>query len=53
MYEQAFGEESAIKMAFIIVKKRISTRFFSKQTEGMLNPPPGTVVDSVVTNPSM
>ncbi|XP_076292717.1 aubergine isoform X2 [Lasioglossum baleicum] len=39
--------EAPVKMAFIIVTKRINTRFFYNGN----NPPPGTVVDDVVTNP--
>ncbi|XP_078036019.1 aubergine [Augochlora pura] len=39
--------ETPLKMAFIIVTKRINSRFFYNQN----NPPPGTVVDDVVTNP--
>ncbi|KAE9523124.1 hypothetical protein AGLY_016478 [Aphis glycines] len=43
-------------LAFIIVKKRISTRFFlntEKKKEHYQNPPPGTVVDSSITDPTM
>lgn len=41
-------------MAYIVVTKRINTRFFVQQSNGdASNPPPGTVVDSVVTNPTM
>ncbi|XP_014475840.1 PREDICTED: protein aubergine-like [Dinoponera quadriceps] len=35
------------KMSFVIVTKRINTRFFHNKG----NPPPGTVVDDVVTSP--
>jgi aubergine-like protein len=35
------------KWAYILVNKRINTRFFKRET----NPPPGTVVDDVVTLP--
>lgn len=38
-----------VKMSFVIVTKRINTRIFS---ENRCNPPPGTVVDSVVTDPA-
>lgn len=38
---------AAFKMAFIVVSKRINTRFFKGDT----NPSPGTVVDDVVTLP--
>ncbi len=38
------------KFALVVVKKRINTRIF--RSEGRLaNPPPGTVVDDVVTKP--
>ncbi|XP_072378370.1 piwi-like protein Siwi [Diabrotica undecimpunctata] len=36
-----------LKMSFIVVSKRINTRFFTPNS----NPPPGTVVDDVVTLP--
>ncbi|XP_003708345.1 aubergine isoform X2 [Megachile rotundata] len=39
--------DNPVRMAFVIVTKRINTRFFYNQE----NPPPGTVVDDVVTNP--
>lgn len=37
--------------AMIIVKKRISTRLFHRTGSQYSNPPPGTIVDSVVTRP--
>lgn len=42
-----YGDPNTIKLAFVIVTKRINTRLFYNQN----NPPPGTVVDDVVTNP--
>uniref|UniRef100_A0A224YKC6 Aubergine n=1 Tax=Rhipicephalus zambeziensis TaxID=60191 RepID=A0A224YKC6_9ACAR len=40
------------KLAFVVVTKRISTRFFAHTPSGGFNnPPPGTVVDSEVTRP--
>lgn len=36
------------KMTFVIVTKRINTRLFTDQRR---NPPPGTIVDDVVTDP--
>lgn len=42
-----YGDPAAVKMAFVIVTKRINTRFFYNQD----NPPPGTIVDDIVTNP--
>lgn len=43
-----YGDSSAYKFAFIIVTKRINSRFFFRGQ----NAPPGTVVDDVVTNPA-
>ncbi|XP_050528638.1 piwi-like protein Siwi [Daktulosphaira vitifoliae] len=37
---------------FIIVTKRISSRFFIKQHDTFVNPDPGTIIDSVVTDPT-
>ncbi|RWS29770.1 piwi-like protein 1 [Leptotrombidium deliense] len=43
------GNEN-IRLAFVIVTKRISARFFWKQAERQVaNPIPGTIVDTVVT----
>lgn len=39
------------KFAMVIVKKRVSTRLFLESNQGCSNPPPGTVVDTVVTRP--
>ena len=39
-----------IKLTFIIVSKRINTRFFT-ETSPSQNPPSGTVVDDVATLP--
>lgn len=36
-----------LKMAFIIVTKKINTRIFY----GTSNPPPGTIIDDVITDP--
>ncbi|XP_008847235.1 piwi-like protein 3 [Nannospalax galili] len=41
------GRKPCIPLTFIVVKKRINTRFFVN--EASMNPPPGTVVDQVVT----
>ncbi|XP_046741985.1 piwi-like protein Siwi [Diprion similis] len=43
---QVYGEQE-FRLAFIIVTKRIKTRLFLQKR----NPPPGTVVDDVITNP--
>lgn len=46
IYESA-GIERGCRLAFIVVSKRINTRFFMNGQ----NPPPGLVVDDVVTLP--
>lgn len=46
IYKSA-GIERGYNMAFIVVNKRINTRFFHKRQ----NPMPGTVIDDVVTSP--
>lgn len=38
------------KFAVVVVKKRISARIFAKQG-GLVNPPPGTIVDNTITKP--
>jgi aubergine-like protein len=40
-----------LKFAFVIVNKRINTRFFEEKRDQYDNPVPGTVVDTVVTLP--
>lgn len=49
--EQFYGS-SSVPFAFVIVTKRISTRFFANSKQGVQNPQPGTVIDSVVTDPT-
>ena len=44
-------EEKEVKFAFIIVNKRINTKFIQKAASNHINPPSGTVVDDVVTLP--
>ncbi|KAK5647282.1 hypothetical protein RI129_002174 [Pyrocoelia pectoralis] len=44
---ELYGDESKVKLSFIVVSKRINTRIFS----GTSNPSPGTVVDDVITLP--
>ncbi|XP_033236349.1 protein aubergine-like [Drosophila pseudoobscura] len=46
IYKSA-GKEDGCRMAFIVVTKRINTRYFTKNR----NPVPGTVVDDVITLP--
>ncbi|CAI6359066.1 unnamed protein product [Macrosiphum euphorbiae] len=49
--EQAYGPKS-VPFAFVIVTKRISARFFAPSNRGIENPRPGTVIDTVVTDPT-
>lgn len=42
-----FYGDQPVKMIFIVVTKRINTRVF----KGNMNPPPGTVIDDVITLP--
>lgn len=45
-------EGKEFKFAFIVVNKKINTRLFTKdQNRCLRNPPPGTVVDDVITLP--
>lgn len=44
------GEDYRPAVAFIVVKKRINARFFTKRGQPG-NPPPGTVIDTVATKP--
>ncbi|XP_033618288.1 piwi-like protein 3 isoform X2 [Fukomys damarensis] len=38
-----------VKLTFIVVKKRINTRFFVECQEHLYNPPSGTVIDAALT----
>ncbi|XP_029341126.1 piwi-like protein Siwi [Acyrthosiphon pisum] len=49
--EQFYGK-SSVPLAFVIVIKRISTRFFALSNRGPENPLPSTIIDSVVTDPT-
>jgi len=50
-FKQAYGSEDQVKFTYIIVSKRINTRFFKMDNNQPSNPPSGTVVDDVVTLP--
>lgn len=49
--EEVYGPKS-VPLAFVIVNKRINTRFFAPTDSGLENPRPGTIIDSVVTDPT-
>ncbi|XP_077548297.1 piwi-like protein 1 [Haemaphysalis longicornis] len=48
-----FPETHQLKLAFVVVTKHTSTRFFARPNQAgtISNPPPGTAVDSEVTRP--
>lgn len=46
IYESA-GVKDGLRLCFIVVSKRINTRYFVNKQ----NPPPGTVVDDIITLP--
>uniref|UniRef100_A0A3P8WK61 Piwi-like RNA-mediated gene silencing 1 n=1 Tax=Cynoglossus semilaevis TaxID=244447 RepID=A0A3P8WK61_CYNSE len=48
---KSIGEDYAPKLSVVVVKKRISSRFFAYINGRVSNPPPGTVVDTEVTRP--
>lgn len=50
MLKQYYGAQP-VKLAFVIVSKRINTKFFEPRGNNVNNVPPGTVVDDVVTLP--
>ncbi|XP_060844789.1 piwi-like protein Siwi [Rhopalosiphum padi] len=49
--KRIYGPKS-VPFAFVIVTKRISSRFFSLGSKGPQNPQPGTIIDTVVTDPT-
>uniref|UniRef100_A0A8P0NCM2 Piwi like RNA-mediated gene silencing 3 n=1 Tax=Canis lupus familiaris TaxID=9615 RepID=A0A8P0NCM2_CANLF len=44
-----YPKDSGVKLTFIVVKKRINTRFFVESQGRLQNPLPGTVIDVEVT----
>ncbi|KAG1974044.1 piwi-like protein 1 [Pimephales promelas] len=48
---KTLGQDYEPKLTVVVVKKRISSRFFARIDGKIANPPPGTVIDSEVTRP--
>uniref|UniRef100_A0A3Q2Z002 Piwi-like RNA-mediated gene silencing 1 n=3 Tax=Hippocampus comes TaxID=109280 RepID=A0A3Q2Z002_HIPCM len=48
---KSMGQEYMPKLSMVVVKKRINCRLFEHSSGKILNPPPGTVVDTEVTRP--
>ncbi|MBN3296088.1 PIWL1 protein, partial [Amia calva] len=48
---KALGQDYNPKLTVVVVKKRISSRFFARVSGKLSNPPPGTVIDTEVTRP--
>ncbi|XP_062855465.1 piwi-like protein 1 isoform X1 [Trichomycterus rosablanca] len=48
---KAMGADYMPKLTVVVVKKRISSRFFALLESKLTNPPPGTVIDTEVTRP--
>ncbi|XP_037115295.1 piwi-like protein 1 [Syngnathus acus] len=48
---KSIGQDYMPKLSVVVVKKRINCRLFEHSNGNVLNPPPGTVVDSEVTRP--
>ncbi|XP_028269817.1 piwi-like protein 1 [Parambassis ranga] len=48
---KSMGQDYMPKLSVVVVKKRISSRFFTYINGKATNPPPGTVVDTDVTRP--
>uniref|UniRef100_A0A3Q3VLJ3 Piwi-like protein 1 n=1 Tax=Mola mola TaxID=94237 RepID=A0A3Q3VLJ3_MOLML len=48
---KSMGSDYIPKLSVVVVKKRISSRFFALIGGKVSNPPPGTIVDTEVTRP--
>ncbi|KAL0979478.1 hypothetical protein UPYG_G00185620 [Umbra pygmaea] len=48
---RTMGESYEPKLTVVVVKKRISSRFFARIDGRLANPPPGTCIDTEVTRP--
>nr|XP_024655509.1 piwi-like protein 1 [Maylandia zebra] len=48
---KSMGQDYNPKLSVVVVKKRISSRFFAHINGKVSNPPPGTIIDAEVTRP--
>ncbi|XP_056586040.1 piwi-like protein 1 [Triplophysa dalaica] len=48
---KTMGADYEPKLSVVVVKKRLSARFFARIDGKIANPPPGTVIDTEVTRP--
>ncbi|KAJ3612198.1 hypothetical protein NHX12_020474 [Muraenolepis orangiensis] len=48
---KSLGEDYMPKLTVVVVKKRVSSRFFAHMDRKVANPPPGTVIDTDATRP--
>ncbi|KAK0153788.1 Piwi-like protein 1 [Merluccius polli] len=48
---KSLGQDYIPRLTVVVVKKRVSSRFFAHINGKMSNPPPGTVIDTDVTRP--
>ncbi|KAG7489102.1 hypothetical protein JOB18_004908 [Solea senegalensis] len=48
---KSMGQDYMPKLSVVVVKKRISSRFFAFINGKVSNPPPGTIIDTEVTRP--
>lgn len=48
---KSVGQDYTPKLTVVVVKKRVSCRFFAQVDGRVANPPPGTVIDTDVTRP--
>uniref|UniRef100_A0A3P8QWH1 ribonuclease H n=2 Tax=Astatotilapia calliptera TaxID=8154 RepID=A0A3P8QWH1_ASTCA len=48
---KSMGQDYNPKLSVVVVRKRISSRFFAHINGKVSNPPPGTIIDAEVTRP--
>ncbi|KAJ3612196.1 hypothetical protein NHX12_020472 [Muraenolepis orangiensis] len=50
---KSLGEDYMPKLTVVVVKKRVSSRFFAHMDRKVANPPPGTVIDTDANPPGV